>query len=387
MATQRDYYEILSVERNASGEEIKRSYRKMAMRFHPDRNPGDSEAERKFREAAEAYEVLSDAEKRKRYDQYGHSGLRGTSSHDFGHMSAHDIFSMFEDLFSGGGGRRAGGGGRRGPTRGYDLETQIEIELKDVLHGIEREIEFTRQDICETCEGSGAKPGSEKITCPTCQGHGQVTQVGGMFRISRTCPQCGGAGQIVKEKCADCGGNGRQPKRRVLNVKIPPGIHEGQAVRIPGEGEPGQMNGPRGDLHVVVRVAEHKLFSREQDHLVLKMPVSFTQAALGATVKVPTLDGDADLKIEPGTQHGEMFRVQGQGLPNLRTGRRGDLVVMLLVEIPKQLSERQRELLTEFAELENVDVMPHSHRFWDKIKDYLGLDDEAPAPKAKAKKK
>jgi molecular chaperone DnaJ len=374
MATKRDYYEILSVERTADGDTIKRSYRKLALKYHPDRNPGDAECEAKFKECAEAYEVLSDPDKRARYDRFGHEGLRGTSGHNFRHMDPNDIFSMFEDIFGDMmGGQR--GGGRRGGRgqRGYDLETQVAIELGEVATGAERDVEFTRQDLCPTCEGNGAKPGSQPIACVTCGGHGQVQQAGfgGMFRMVTTCPACGGAGKVYKDKCPDCKGSGRKPKKRKIKVKIPAGIHDGMGIRVPGEAERGSHGAPRGDLHVVVRVHEHKLFQREEDHLILRMPVSFTQAALGATVTVPTLDGDAELIIKPGTQHGELFRIEGKGLPNLRNGRRGDLVVVLLVEIPKRLSARQQELLREFATTEDKDVMPESKSFWDKIKDYL----------------
>ncbi|MEX0886216.1 MAG: molecular chaperone DnaJ [Phycisphaeraceae bacterium] len=375
MATQRDYYEILNVERSASAEQVKRAYRKLAMKYHPDRNPGDAEAERRFKEAAEAYEILADDDKRRRYDRYGHAGLRGTSGHDFSSMDPGDIFSMFEDIF---GGAFAGGGGGRSRARGrgrrgYDLETQVEISLEDVYKGAEREVEFTRQDVCETCDGSGAKPGSEPVTCVTCAGTGQVAQsgFGGMFRMVTTCPACGGQGQVHRDKCSACKGSGRQPQHRKLTVKIPPGIHDGQAIRVPAEGEPGSAGGLRGDLHVIVRVEEHELFNREDDHLILRMPISFTQAAMGATVKVPTLNGEHELTIKAGTQHGQLVRIDGQGLPNLRTAERGDLIVALTIEIPTRLSEKQRDLLREFAATENRDVMPESTGFWDKIKAYL----------------
>ncbi|MCC7192417.1 MAG: molecular chaperone DnaJ [Phycisphaeraceae bacterium] len=379
MATQRDYYEILNVERTADGETIKRSYRKLALKYHPDRNPGDTECEARFKECAEAYEVLSDTDKRSRYDRFGHEGLRGTSGHNFRHMDPNDIFSMFEDIFGdmggfgGSGGRGRRGGGRQRGQPGYDLETQVEITLEEVDSGAEHEVEFTRQDLCTTCGGNGAKPGTQPIACVTCGGVGQVQQAGfgGMFRMVTTCPACQGAGKVYKDKCADCRGSGRKPKKRKLSVKVPPGIHDGQAIRVTGEGEPGIGGGPQGDLHVVIHVQEHKLFTREDDHLVLKMPVSFTQAALGATVKVPTLNDETELTIKPGTQHGELFRLQGKGLPNLRSGRKGDLAVVLLVEIPKKLSDRQEQLLREFAETENAEVLPHSKKFWDKIKDSL----------------
>jgi len=379
MATQRDYYEILSVERDASGEQIKRAYRKLAMKYHPDRNPGDDEAEARFKEAAEAYEVLSDPEKRQRYDRFGHAGLRGQAGHDFSHMDAGDIFSMFEDIFGdafGGGGRRRQRGGGSRPSRGYSLETQTEISLHEVLTGVEKEIEFTRQDNCEACGATGLRPGAQPNTCVTCAGVGQVQQagLGGMFRMVTTCPACGGSGKTIADadRCETCRGSGKQPLRRTLSVKIPAGIHDGQAVRVPGEGEPGGQGGPRGDLHVVVRVAEHELFQREDDHLVMRMPVSFTQAALGAKVTVPTLEGETEIRIKPGTQHGETFRVKGEGLPNLRSKQRGDLVAVLLIEVPKKLTSRQEQLLREYAETEDHDVMPHNKSFWEKIKETIG---------------
>ena len=375
MATQHDYYEILSVSKESTLDDIKRSYRKLAMKYHPDRNPDDKEAEKSFKRCAEAYEVLSDSQKRSLYDRHGHAGLRGTSGHDFSHMNTGDIFSMFEDIFGGamgGAGRRNGQRSGRG-QRGYDLETQIEITLADVAAGVKKEIDFTRQDDCPTCSGSGAKPGSTPAQCQACGGAGQIAQsgLGGMFRMVTTCPGCGGEGQVNKDKCSDCQGSGRKPKKRKLMVQIPAGIHEGQAVRVPGEGEPGSRGGPRGDLHVVVRVAKHKLFTREDDHLILRMPISFTQASLGAKVRIPTLNGHEELTIPPGTQHGKLFRLSGKGLPNLRSGRCGDLIAALLVEIPQRLTEKQETLLREFAETENHDVMPESRGFWDKIRDYL----------------
>lgn len=375
MPTQRDYYEVLGLGREASGDDVKRAYRKLAMKYHPDRNPGDAEAEAKFKESAEAYEVLSSTEKRQRYDKLGHAGLKGQAGHDFSHMDAGDIFSMFEDIFGGGGpfGGSRGRRGRSGPQRGYDLQTQTEVSLEEVGSGVEREIEFTRQDLCGGCKGSGAAPGAQPITCVSCGGAGQVAQsgLGGMFRMVATCPNCGGAGKVVKDKCKTCGGDGRQPKKRVLKVKVPAGIHDGQAIRVPGEGEPGALGGPHGDLHVVVRVKEHELFTREDDHLILKMPISFPQAALGATLQVPTINGTHEITIKPGSQHGDILRAPGKGLPNLRGGRNGDLAILLLIEVPTKLTDRQEDLLREYAETEDRDVMPHSSGFWDKIKSYI----------------
>jgi len=374
MPTTKDYYEILGVERTASAEQIKKAYKRAAMKYHPDRNPEDAEAEQRFKECAEAYEVLSDPQKRQRYDQFGHEGLRGAGIHDFGGMNSNDIFSMFEDLFGDlgfGGGRRGGGGGTRA-RRGYDLETEIDIELDDVLNGTTREVGFTRQDTCETCDGSGAKAGTTPDTCDTCQGQGRVAVRQGFFQMVRTCPHCQGEGRIIREKCGDCHGTGRQPSDRTLEVEVPAGIHDQQVIRVPGEGEPGERGGPRGDLHVVVHVKPHELFQRDGDNLVLRMPVSFSQAALGATVEVPTLDDKHELKIPRGTQHGKTFTIRGAGLPNLRTGRKGDLVMQTLIEIPKKLSKKQEELLHEFAQTENHDVMPTSRGFWDKLKQYIG---------------
>ncbi|GAB4386517.1 MAG: molecular chaperone DnaJ [Phycisphaerales bacterium] len=383
MPTTRDYYEILSVDRNADGDEIKRAYRRLAMKYHPDRNPGDPDAEAKFKEAAEAYEVLSDEQKRRIYDQFGHEGLRGrgAASHDFSRMNVEDIFSMFNDIFGGGfGGTGARGRGGQRVARGYDLETEVSITLEDVLRGCQRDVEFTRMDICSTCGGDGAKPGTRPKTCETCGGHGKVQQagLGGMFRMVTTCPHCRGRGSVIVDRCPDCRGKGRVPKKRTLSVKIPPGIHHGQAVRVQGEGEPPppevspRGEGMRGDLHVVVAVKPHELFVREDDHLMLEMPISFSQAALGAEVEVPTLEGSQKLVIPKGTQFGRMFRLEGQGLPNLRTGRRGDLVVVARIEIPKKLTSRQERLLREFAETEDHHVLPESHGFWDKIRSKLG---------------
>lgn len=382
MPTTRDYYEILSVERTADGEEIKRSYRRLAMKYHPDRNPGDADAEGKFKECAEAYEVLADEQKRKVYDQFGHEGLRrggGPATHDFSRMNPNDIFSMFEEIFSGMGFGGQRGGRGRGPARGYDLETEVTLTLEDVYSGAERDVEFQRLDICETCTGSGAKAGSKPIKCTTCGGHGKVQQsgLGGMFRMVVACPTCHGRGQMIKDVCDTCRGKGRVPKKRKLSVRIPAGIQDGQAVRVPGEGEPPPPEvspageGTRGDLHVVVRVEAHDLYQREGDHLLMEMPISFTQAALGAELEVPTLGGPASLTVPKGSQYGATFKLSGKGLPNLRTGRNGDLVVVAKVEIPKRLSAKQEKLLREFAETEDHSVLPESTGFWKKVKDLL----------------
>ena len=380
MATQRDYYEILGVERTASGEEIKRSYRRLAMKYHPDRNPGDAEAETQFKACAEAYEVLNDAERRARYDQYGHAGLRQTPGHDFRSMNVEDIFSMFADIFGGGGGGGGMGGRSRGASRGYDLETEVEITLDEVLSGAEREVEFKRLDVCSTCKGTGAKPGSQPVKCTTCDGHGQVQQTGfgGMFRMVTTCPGCRGRRTVVADKCADCRGRGRVSLGRKISVKLPAGISDGQIVRITGEGEPPppEVNpageGQRGDLHVVVRVRNHDRFERDGDDIVMVQQIAFAQAALGATIRIRTLDGEHDLVVEPGTQHADVYTVSGEGLPNLRSRKRGDLKVLMQLVVPKRLTEAQRRLLADYAKTENIEVNKQSPSLWKKVKDSLG---------------
>jgi molecular chaperone DnaJ len=382
MPTTRDYYEILGVDRKADAEEIKRAYRRLAMKHHPDRNPDDPEAEARFKEAAEAYEILADPARRQRYDQFGHEGVRGAgaAAHDFSRMDVQDIFSMFADIFGGGSGMGRGGGRGRGIARGYDLETEVELTLHDVLKGCERDVEFTRLDVCEKCAGSGAKAGTKLAQCPTCGGHGKVQQagLGGMFRMVTTCPACAGRGRVIREVCESCRGKGRVPRKRTLSVKIPPGISDGQAVRVQGEGEPPPQElsangeGMRGDLHVVVRVGEDDMFVRDGDHLMLEMPISFTQAALGAEVEIPTLEGRQPLKIPRGTQFGATFRVEGCGLPNLRSGRRGDLLVVAKIETPRKLSAKQEALLRDFAATEDEKVLPESQGFIRRLRDWLG---------------
>ena len=381
MPTTRCYYEVLSVERSADKSEIKASYRRLAMKFHPDRNPDDAAAESKFKEAAEAYEVLSDPNRRSRYDQFGHDGLRGTSGHDFNSMHVEDIFSMFNDIFSGGdmggGSRRA----RRGPIRGFDLETLIEIDLEDTLEGTSREVEFRRMDVCETCTGSGAKPGTEPVTCPTCQGQGKVQRagLGGMFQMVTACPNCRGRGNVVTDKCSDCKGEGRVSVRRVLEVRVPAGIRDGQVIRIQGEGEPPQPEerpdgaGVRGDLHVVVRIAQSEDFERDEDDLMTVMPIAFAQAALGASIDVPTLGGGTvELELPPGTQHGDIHRLDNLGVPRLGRETRGDLVVILQLVVPKRLSEEQRTLLSKYAETEDLDFDKKYSNLWSRIRESFG---------------
>lgn len=372
----RDYYEVLGISRNATPDEIKRAYRRMALKYHPDKNPGDKEAEAKFKECAEAYEVLSDPEKRRQYDQYGHEGLRGASMHDFSRMNVEDIFSMFgfddffEGIFGTAAGRRAGR--RPGPVRGYDLETSVDLDLSEVAKGTEKTIEFTRQDRCPACGGSGLAPGSRPASCATCGGAGQVARGGGFFQMVSTCPTCKGTGQIIRDPCTSCRGAGRVPKRRTIVVKIPPGVHEGQSIRVAGEGEPGPNGGPYGDLYCYVRIKPHEFFEREGNDIKTVVPISFSQAALGATVEVPGLDGPKTLRIPSGTQYGTIFRIKGQGLPDYRTKKVGDELVEIVIETPTNLSAKQEQLLREFAKTENRDVLPKTKGFLERLKRYFG---------------
>jgi molecular chaperone DnaJ len=375
----RDYYEVLGVQKGASADDIKRKYRQLAIKYHPDKNPGDKEAEAKFKECAEAYEVLSDPNKRQRYDQFGHDGLRGAGVHDYSHMNVSDIGDIFGDMFGDmfgdifGGGRRAARGRQRRPSRGYDLETLVELTLEEVAAGSEKTIEFTRQDTCSECTGSGVAKGKQPSKCTTCGGAGQVQRagLGGFFQMVSTCPQCQGTGQVITDPCKKCRGKGQVPKKRKLAVKIPAGVHEGQGIRVTGEGEPGKLGGPRGDLYCYVRIKAHPFLMRDGSNLVVTVPLSFTQMTLGTTIDVPTLEGTKQLKIPAGSQHGAILRVRDQGLPDIRRRQKGDLMVKLSVAIPKKLSQRQEELLREYAQTEEVDVNAESKSFFDKIKEHF----------------
>lgn len=379
MAVERDYYEVLSIERTSSGEEIKRAYRRMAMKWHPDRNPGDPKAEVEFKACAEAYEVLSDPQRKSLYDQHGHAGLRQAPGHDFSRMRPDDIFSIFNDIFGGGGSSRA----RRGPVRGYDLETSVEIELIDVLKGKEVEVSFSRRAVCESCEGSGAKAGTKPIKCPTCGGNGQVAQagLGGMFRMVTTCPNCRGRGTVITEFCPQCRGACRIQKQRELKVKIPAGISDGQVIRIPSEGEPPPPEadpagkGPRGDLHVGISVADHAKFERVEDDLIVVREISYSLAALGGATTVETLEGTARLEIPKGSQHGDVLTIEGSGLPHLRSPSvRGDLRVGLTIRVPKKVTQAQRDLLEQLSQLdgaEHEEIRAPGKGMWKKIKDTI----------------
>ncbi|KKL77971.1 hypothetical protein LCGC14_2029550 [marine sediment metagenome] len=367
----RDYYEVLNLPRNAGADDIKRAYRRGALKYHPDNVKGDKgDAETKFKELAEAYEVLADPRKRQLYDLHGHAGLRGAGVHDFSSMGFGDIFSMFADIF---GEAMAGGQRGRRRSRGYDLETQVELTLQEVATGAEKTLEFERMDLCDTCSGSGAKPGTSPARCQTCRGYGQVeTAGGGFFRIVRTCPDCRGKGTIISAPCTHCRGSGRTRKRRVLTVHAPPGVEEGQVLRITGEGEPGAEGALRGDLRCYITILPDPLLRRSGADVICLVPITYSQAALGATVEVPTLEGKDEVAVPAGSQHGDVIFLRGKGLPNPRNGKRGDQAVQVLIEVPKRLSTQQEDLLRQLAELEDMDVLPAKKGFFDKLKEYFG---------------
>jgi molecular chaperone DnaJ len=377
VAQKRDYYEVLGLAREASPDEIKRAYRQAAMKYHPDRSSELPDAEDRFKEAAEAYEALSDPEKRNRYDRFGHAGLNGTAGHDFSHMRVDDIFSVFGDIF---GDIFEGQGGGRRANRGVDLQTEVVLTLSEVAKDVERSIEFTRNDFCERCAGKGAEPGTSVKTCSTCGGYGQVERTAGMgffsTRVVTACPDCRGAGSTFSKACKECKGSGRTPKRRIVNVKVPAGVHDGQVVRLRGEGEPGDQGMSRGDLHCYIRVEPHPFLERHGNDLLCQVPLSFTQAALGAKIEVPTLAGKAEVTIPPGTQHGELIRLTKAGLPDIRTRRAGDQLIRVLVEIPRRLNPQQQELLRNFAKTEDRNVLPESRGFFEKMKEFLSRTKE-----------
>ncbi|WP_145362710.1 molecular chaperone DnaJ [Stratiformator vulcanicus] len=373
MATdKRDYYEVLGVSKSATVVEIKKSYKKLALKFHPDRNPGDEEAVVQFKEAAEAFEVLADEDKRARYDRFGHEGLRGAGGGGF--QDVDDIFGAFGDLFESFG----FGGGRRGTRvrRGQSLRAQVTIDLLEAAGGVERDLEIRRSKLCGTCDGSGAKPGSQPETCSYCGGAGQVVQSQGFFRMQTTCPGCRGEGRIVRDKCQACGGAGFEREKVTLNVKIPGGVDNGMQLCLRGEGDPGPQGGPRGDLYVDIRVKEHPLFQREGQHLTCQLPITYTQAALGTEIDIPTISGKQSLKIPAGTQPDETFRIRGEGMPDPHGGPKGDLYVHLKLEVPKKLDATQEKLLRELAETEQSNVSAHRKSFFESLYDYFAGHEE-----------
>jgi molecular chaperone DnaJ len=372
MAAKRDYYEVLGIARTATEKEVAVAYRKLAIKFHPDSNSGDAEAAERFKEAAEAYEVLGNAEKRARYDQFGHAGLEGMAGGASHFDSVEDIFEAFGDIFGGGGFfGDLFGGGRRRVRRGADIRVDVTLDLEEAASGVTKEVQFNRSEKCETCGGGGNKPGSSRQMCRRCAGHGQVTQSAGILRVQTTCPTCRGTGSIITDPCEDCGGAGYVARRVTKPIPIPAGVDDGTRLRIRGEGEPSPDGGPPGDCYCFIRVREHKIFQRDGRHLILHLPISYTQAALGATIEVPTLEGREELKIAAGTQSGEVFQIQGKGMPDPHGGRRGNLVVQVAIDVPKKLDSRQEELLRELAEMEHANVTPHRKSFLEKLRDYF----------------
>jgi molecular chaperone DnaJ len=365
----RDYYDVLGVARSATDEELKRSYRKLALQYHPDRNPDDPQAEEKFKEASEAYAVLSDPEKRRAYDRYGFEGVGAGGPGGFAGADFGDFGELFNDLFGDLFGARMGG--RRGGRgqRGADLRYTHEIELRDVLTGVETSLSIPRMMRCEPCGGSGARPGTAPETCSRCRGSGQTIFQQGLFRISRPCDACRGEGRVVRDPCKSCRGTGRVEGERSIKVRIPPGVEDGMRLRVAGEGEAGIAGGPPGDLYVVIRVAPHPLFVREGSDLVCEVPIPFVQAALGAEIEVPTLEGKVVLRIAEGTQSGKVLRLRGKGLPSVGGSARGDQLVRLFVEVPTQLTKSQRELLEKFAAATSTEVSPVTKGFLEKLRD------------------
>ncbi|MBK9606252.1 MAG: molecular chaperone DnaJ [Betaproteobacteria bacterium] len=374
----RDYYQTLGVNRDATDEDIKKSYRKLAMKFHPDRNPDNKESEEKFKEAKEAYEVLADAKKRAAYDQFGHAGVDQTVGGGAGAGAGFGGFAdafgdIFGDLF---GGARGGGGGRggNGVYRGADLRYNLEISLEDAARGTEAKIRIPTMEACEPCHGTGAKPGTKPVTCTTCNGHGQVRVSQGFFSIQQTCSECHGTGKMIADPCRTCHGAGRVKNHKTLSVKIPQGVDQDDRIRLAGEGEPGVNGGPAGDLYVVMNLKPHPVFQREAADLHCEMPISFATAALGGSVEIPTLEGKAQIKIPAETQSGQTFRLKNKGIKPVRGHTPGDLYCHVAIETPIHLTARQKELLREFEEIlqENAARQnPKAKSFMDKVREFF----------------
>lgn len=367
----RDYYEILGVTRTASDQEIKSSYRKLAMQFHPDRNPNNPTAEEKFKECSEAYAVLADADKRAAYDRFGHAGVEGAGGFD---VNGVDLSDVLNDFFGMGFGDIFGGGGRRRSRaqRGPDLREDLTLEFEEAVFGTESKVNVRRHEACEDCHGSGSAPGKAATACRSCGGRGQVRYQQGFFSMSRTCPTCQGTGSVITDPCAKCRGEGRVLRQRTIDAKIPAGVEDGTRIRFTGLGEAGQFSGPAGDLYVVLHVKEHPFFEREGNDLHCVIPVSFTQAALGTEIHVPTLEGEQTLKVSEGTQAGTTLRLRGKGVPVLNGHGKGDLFVEIRVQTPTKLSKRQRELLQELEATTGVENKPERRTLLGKVKEIFG---------------
>lgn len=361
----KDYYEVLGVDRSADADQIKKAYRKLAMQFHPDKNPGNQEAEEKFKEAAQAYEILSNPEKRAQYDRFGHSAFQGGAGGG-GFQNAEDIFSQFGDLFSDffGGGMDSRSSRRSGPQRGADLRYRLEIQLEDVVKGTKKEIKFDTEENCEACSGSGAEKGSSPVTCPTCGGRGQVVRSQGFFQMASTCPQCRGEGQLIKNPCKQCSGEARVRARRRIEVDIPPGVDSGTRLRVSGEGEGGYRGGPPGDLFVELMVAEDSRFERDGVDLHTSTPVPYLSLILGGEIEIATVTGRQKIKIPKGSQPGEKIRLVGEGVPSLRGSRRGDLYCLLKVSLPESVSKEEEKLLRQLADLQGLKVGSAKNKFF-----------------------
>ena len=385
MASKKDYYETLGVERTVSPDELKSAYRKLAMKWHPDKNPGDKAAEDKFKEIGEAYDILSDTDKRAAYDRFGHGAFQaGGPASGGGRGGFHDPFDIFREVFGGGGGGGGGGGifeeffggggrqrDRSGPARGSDLRYDFEISLEDAARGVEKQVDIERAHACEKCNGSGSsKPGGIK-SCPTCGGAGQVITTRGFFQVQQPCPDCSGSGQIISHPCTDCHGQGRVEKTGRIKLRIPPGITEGARLRSGGNGDAGLRGGPAGDLYVVIHIKRHEIFERDGEDLFCEVPVSFSKAALGGELMVPTLDGKASLKIPAGTQSATTFRLRSKGLPRLNSGSRGDLLVRVQVEVPTNLNADQKEKLKAFSDSTGEQNEPMAESFFQKARRFF----------------
>lgn len=371
----RDFYEVLEISRTASAEEIKKAYRKMAVKFHPDKNPGDKTAEESFKEVGHAYEVLSDPQTRAAYDQYGHAAFDPRTRS--GRGGFHDPFEIFREVFGGGGGGGSifddlfGGDRRGGEHRGADLRYDLELDFKEAVLGCEKTITVTKPDPCEACDGTGAEPGSNSRGCPTCGGRGQVLSSRGIFSIAQTCPRCQGTGQILDKPCKNCKGSGRRERTSEIKLKIPAGVDTGTRLRSAGNGEAAARGGSPGDLYVILHVRPHEIFEREGDDLICEVPISFVQAALGTDIEVPTLTGQTMVKVPSGTQQGTVFRLKGKGVKNLQGYGHGDLHVRMTVEVPTHLNSAQRAKLEEFAALCDSNVHPRSKGFFEKAKKFF----------------